>query len=64
MTDTDISDISDEELEGMRATAGRVFHYCDAELTRRKQKPITPEERAKSLEQCRNIAKNLEKEVA
>ena len=56
MTDTD-KEIAD--LERKRDAAWLNYLHLCAEIERRKQKPITPEEREASLKQCRNIAKNL-----
>jgi len=48
-----------EDLERKRDVAWLDYLQLCIEVNRLKQKPITKEERAKSLEQCRNIAKNV-----
>ena len=60
MTDTMIfSELSDEALKSYRDRMWREFHCCDAELERRKQKPITPLDREASLKVCRSIGRNI-----
>lgn len=50
-----------EELEYKRDRVYREYMWYEGQIFRLKQKPITPEEREESLEQCRNIGKNLKK---
>ena len=56
MTDTD-KEIAD--LEFKRDRAYREYLWCEGQIFRLKQKPITPEEREASLKQCKGIGKNV-----
>ena len=54
MTDKD-KEIAD--LEFKRDRAYREYLWCEGQIFRLKQKPITPEEREASLKVCRSIGR-------
>ena len=59
---TCLSALTTEDLLAQRDTIWREFHYIDAELSRRSMKPLTEEQRAKSLEVCRSIGRKVKDE--